>query len=68
MDFFEKAKIRLERWLEHNDHHMEEYGSFARELEEAGKKQSAQDVREMMELVTKSNDCLRRALEALEEA
>jgi formyltetrahydrofolate hydrolase len=68
MDFFEKAKIRLERWQEHNDHHMEEYESFVRELEEAGKEQSAQYMREMMELVTKGNDCLRRALEVLEDA
>ena len=68
MDFFKKAKIRLERWLEHNDHHMEEYESFVRELEEAGKEQSAQYMREMMELVTKGNDCLRRAFEVLEDA
>ena len=66
MDFVEKAKIRLEHWITHNDHHEEEYEIFADHLEEAGKKESAKHIREMMELTAKSNDCLHKALKALE--
>ena len=35
MDFAEKAKIRLEHWKSHNDHHQEEYQIFADHLEDA---------------------------------
>ncbi|MCP4602720.1 MAG: hypothetical protein GY847_19760 [Proteobacteria bacterium] len=66
MEFVEKAKIRFEHWLTHNDHHQEEYDIFADHLEGAGKKESAKYVREMMDLAAKSNDCLNKALKALE--
>lgn len=66
MDFIEKAKIRLEHWISHNDHHGEEYEIFADHLEAAGKMESAKNIREMMELTAKSNDCLRKALKFLE--
>jgi hypothetical protein len=65
MDFNEKATIRLEHWITHNDHHQEEYEMFAEQLEEAGKKESAAQVREMISLTSKSTDCLRKALKAL---
>lgn len=65
MDFIEKATIRLEHWITHNDHHQEEYEMFAEQLEEAGKKESAEQVREMISLTSKSTDCLRNALKAL---
>ena len=65
MDFFEKAQIRLEHWITHNDHHQEEYELFAEQLEEAGKKKSAEHVREMIELTSKSTSCLRKALKEL---
>ena len=67
MDFIEKAKIRLEHWITHNDHHKEEYELFAEQLEEADKEESARQVREMIRLSVQSNECLRRALEALEK-
>ncbi|RLB41560.1 MAG: hypothetical protein DRH12_07815 [Deltaproteobacteria bacterium] len=67
MDFLEKAKIRLEHWITHNDHHKEEYELFAEQLEQAGKQESARQVREMIRLTVQSNDCLRQALEALEQ-
>ena len=35
MDFMEKAKIRLDHWISHNDSHCEEYEAFAKQLEEA---------------------------------
>jgi hypothetical protein len=65
MEFVERAKIMLERWISHNDHHQQEYETFADLLEEAGKTESAKYVREMTELSTKSTACLRKALKAL---
>jgi len=65
MDFMEKAKIRLQSWITHNDHHQEEYEMFAEQLEEANKMDSAKYVREMIELTSKSNECLRQALNEL---
>jgi hypothetical protein len=65
MDFVEKAKIRLEHWITHNDHHQEEYEMFAEQLEAAKKNKSAQYIREMIELNSKSNECLRKALRIL---
>jgi len=66
MDFVEKAKIRLEHWITHNDHHQEEYEMFVEQLEEAGKEESAEQVRQMISLTSRSTDCLRKALKALE--
>ncbi|MDY7037088.1 MAG: hypothetical protein SV375_13110 [Thermodesulfobacteriota bacterium] len=65
MDFIEKARIRLESWITHNDHHQEEYEMFAEQLESAGKKGSSFHVLEMIELTAKSTECLRNALKAL---
>ncbi|MBW1703980.1 MAG: hypothetical protein JRJ86_02305 [Deltaproteobacteria bacterium] len=67
MDFVEKARIRLEHWITHNDHHQEEYGMFVEQLEDAGKKESAEHVRKMVGFTAKSTDCLREALKALEQ-
>jgi len=66
MDFIEKARIRLEKWITHNDHHREEYEMFAEQLEAAGKNRSSEHVREMIELMEKGNGCLRDALMDLE--
>jgi hypothetical protein len=65
MDFVEKAKIRLEHWIAHSDHHYEEYAMFADQLQEAGKLESAEQIREMVDLSSRSTDCLRKALKAL---
>lgn len=65
MEFVEKAKIRLEHWITHNDHHHEEYDLFADQLEDAGKSESAKAIREMIKLSAKTNDCLRDALKNL---
>jgi hypothetical protein len=65
MEFVEKAKIMLERWIHHNDHHQEEYETFADLLNEAGKAESARYVREMTELSAKSTECLKKARKAL---
>ena len=65
MDFVEKAQVRLNHWIAHNESHQEEYETFAAELEEAGKRASALQIREMVALSKKSNECLRKALAAL---
>ncbi|HKI49430.1 MAG TPA: hypothetical protein VKA69_08880 [Desulfobacteria bacterium] len=65
LEFVEKAKIRLEHWITHNDHHHEEYDLFADQLENAGKSESAKAIREMIKLSTKTTDCLRDALKHL---
>ena len=65
MDFIEKATIRLEHWITHNDHHQEEYEIFADQLEEADMKESARHVRDLIDLTSKCTDCLREALKSL---
>ncbi len=65
LEFVEKARIRLEHWITHNDHHHEEYDLFADQLESAGKSESAKAIREMIKLSAKTNDCLRDALKNL---
>ena len=65
MDFSEKARIRLEHWITHSDHHHDEYAVFAEQLEEAGKTESAKYMKEMIDLSRRSTDCLRKALKAL---
>lgn len=67
MDFIEKSRIRIEHWIEHNEHHIEEYKDFVDSLKKAGKFKSAQYIEEMINLVSKSNEILRNALNALEE-
>jgi hypothetical protein len=65
MESIEKAKIRLEHWISHSDHHYEDYETFADQLEEAGKTESAKCIREMMTLTSKSTECLKEALRLL---
>jgi len=67
MDFVQKAKIRLEHWLEHNLHHIDEYQEFIKALKEAGKEKSARYVEEMVDYLIKSNESIKSALKALEE-
>jgi len=66
VEFVEKAKIMLERWITHNNHHQQEYERFAIQLERVGKPESATHVREMTELTSKSTACLKKALQALQ--
>ena len=65
MEFLEKAKIRIEHWIEHNDQHQEEYANFAQNLAEAGKLEAAKHIQEMVDLSAQSNDCLKKALKAI---
>ncbi len=65
MDFLEKAKVRLEHWIHHNEHHNEEYEMFADQMQEAGQKEASDYMREMIALTLKSTECLRKALQAI---
>ncbi|MBW1863407.1 MAG: hypothetical protein JRJ02_13705 [Deltaproteobacteria bacterium] len=66
MDFIEKARVRLENWITHNEHHREEYEMFAEQLDAAGKNESSEHVRQMIESMEKGNEFLRKALKNLE--
>ena len=66
MEFSEKAAIRIKHWMEHNESHLKDYEKFAAQLEEARASRSAAHIREMAELTRKTNDCLEKALAALE--
>lgn len=62
METLKKARIRLEHWIAHNDHHESEYGLFAEDLEKAGFDTAAAEIRRMIQLNAGCNDCLRKAL------
>jgi signal-transduction protein with cAMP-binding, CBS, and nucleotidyltransferase domain len=61
MDFLEKAGIRIQHWIRHNEDHLKEYESFADELDAAGQHSSAEQVRKMAVLSAEGNECLHRA-------
>jgi hypothetical protein len=61
MEFSEKAKIRIEHWLKHDERHIIQYGQFIEELETAGMQVGASHIREMIAWMTKGNACLREA-------
>ncbi len=66
MDFVERARIRIGSWIKHNDHHQEDYESFADELQAAGKKDSAEYVRKVIGLTAECTECLQSAMKSLE--
>jgi hypothetical protein len=68
MEFTERAAIRIKHWMEHNASHLEDYEKFAAELEEARASRSAAHIREMAELTREIDDCLQKALAALDAA
>jgi len=65
MDDVEKARVRIEHWISHNEHHLEDYSSFAEDLDRAGKVESAGHIRDMMDYAARSTECLRKALRDL---
>jgi ferric-dicitrate binding protein FerR (iron transport regulator) len=67
MDDLEKAKSRMQSWLQHNKEHQEEFEKLARRLEEAGQQETADYIREIVQLTARSSQCLRNALDALED-
>jgi hypothetical protein len=66
MEFVEKARLRIERWIDHSEHHLEEYMAFSEELDRAGKPGSARHIREMVDHSVRSVKCLKAALQALD--
>lgn len=66
MDFIEKARMRIEHWIKHNEDHLKEYDAFAEQLETIGKNESARHIRGMIELTAKSNESLHKALKSIE--
>jgi hypothetical protein len=65
MEFQEKAKIRIQHWLAHNEGHLSDYEEFAGQMETAGFKTSARHIREMIAWAAKSNNSMREALNSL---
>ena len=65
MEFDEKARIRIEHWLNHNESHLNGYREFAEQLEAAGMSAGAVHIRNMIALTIKSNQCLMEALNVL---
>jgi len=65
MDFMEKAKVRMDHWIVHNEQHQQEYENFLKDLENANCHESARHMREMIELTTRSTGSLKKALESL---
>ena len=65
MDFHEKAKIRIEHWLSHNESHVKEYEEFVQELEKEGEQACADHIKEMIDFTVKSNEALKKAVGAL---
>lgn len=68
MDFTVKARMRLEHWLGHNEHHLKDYGDLAAELEAAGKSESAAHIREMVDHAALGTECMKKAIRALDRS
>jgi hypothetical protein len=66
MEFTEKARIRIQHWIKHNQDHLQEYETFARELDDSGKSESARHIRKMAASTAEGNASLEKALQALE--
>lgn len=65
MNFDEKAIIKIENCIKHNENHLIEYVEFAQELENAGKHEGYQYLMEFQALVRESNACLVKALHSI---
>jgi hypothetical protein len=65
MEFQEKAKIRLEHWIKHDQGHLDEYREFVKQLEEAGNAESAKAMQEMAEHTEMGLNSLKKALAGL---
>lgn len=68
MDFKEKAKIKMEHMIRHDQDHLTEYQGFAQQLNDAGLAESAEAIKEMAAYLAKGVDCLQKALNAMPEA
>lgn len=62
MEFEEKAKIRIEHWLNHTAGHIDGYRQLAEELENTGYRDIARHIRATMALTASCAKCLEGAL------
>ena len=67
MSHTEKAGMRIEHWIKHSQSHLNEYQTFADELEQAGHRLSAEEIRAMATLTRKSMEHLHKAQAALKQ-
>lgn len=67
MDFIEKARIRIENWIHHNEHHQEEYQLFAEQLAEFGERETSAYIEKMIQRTSESTELLRQALDSLKK-
>lgn len=65
MDFMEKARIRLEHWMTHSSHHLDEYETFAEQLAAEGKADASAHIWDIVSLTIRMNASLEKALAAL---
>lgn len=62
MEAIERARLKLEEWIHHLSHHMEDYQKLASELETLGKRESPSQIRQAVDL---TSEHLKKALKAL---
>lgn len=67
MDFNGAAKIRVGQWIQHIEMHKEEYEEFAQRSARYGSPGFAESIREMVNLTDATTECLRRAIDELEQ-
>lgn len=67
MEFKEKAKIRIQHWLKHNQEHAQEYQNMARELEANGLPEVAEAIMALAKNTELGSACLQKAISALEK-
>lgn len=68
MEQEQKAIIRMEHWLKHNEGHLDEYKQFAEKMDKAGNKETARHIQDMAAFIAQSNECLGKALASLKTA
>ena len=61
----QRAAVRIEHWIGHNENHLRAYEEFAGELVAQNANACANEIRALVELTRQSTDRLRRALAAL---
>lgn len=65
MDEAQKARIRLEHWINHNYDHLKGYLEVSNSLDAIGLQQIADKIRNAAEYIDRANDEFRKALDQL---
>lgn len=66
MDEAQKARIRLEHWINHNCEHLKGYLEVSNSLDEIGLTRIGDRIRAAVEYMDKANDEFRKALDQLD--